>query len=69
MSAAAFIPSDETDIPGFENIADSEFDKKSISKEAQIAALQDKLREALEQEEFERAAKIRDDIKRLTQSN
>lgn len=69
MAAAAFIPSDETDIAGFENITDSELDKKSISKEAQIAALQDKLREALEQEEFERAAKLRDDIKRLTQSN
>jgi bifunctional DNase/RNase len=69
MIAAAFIPSDETDIPGFENIADSDFDKKSTSKEAQIASLQDKLREALDREEFERAAKIRDDIKRLTQSN
>lgn len=69
MSAAGFIPSDESDLPGFENISDSEFDKKNISKEAQIAALQDKLREALENEEFERAAKLRDDIKRLTQSN
>jgi uncharacterized protein len=69
MSTAGFIPSDETDLPGFENISDSEIDKKNISKEAQIAALQDKLREALESEEFERAAKLRDDIKRLTQSN
>jgi protein-arginine kinase activator protein McsA len=31
--------------------------------------LQDRLREALESEEFERAAKLRDDIKKLTQSN
>jgi protein-arginine kinase activator protein McsA len=31
--------------------------------------LQDKLREALESEEFERAAKLRDDIKRLSQNN
>jgi len=69
MAAAAFIPSDETDSTEFENIADSEIEKKSMSKEAQIAALQDKLREALDSEEFERAAKIRDDIKRLTQSN
>ena len=40
-----------------------------MSKEAQLAALQDKLREALESEEFERAAKLRDDIKRLSQNN
>jgi len=69
MNSAAFIPSDETDIPGFENITDQETDKKPLSKEAQLAALQDKLREALESEEFERAAKLRDDIKRLSQNN
>jgi bifunctional DNase/RNase len=68
MSTAAFIPSDETDIPGFEN-SDIDSDKKPPSKEAQLAALQDKLREALESEEFERAAKLRDDIKRLSQNN
>lgn len=68
MSFAAFIPSDESDIPGFEG-TEMETDKKPLSKEAQIATLQDKLREALEAEEFERAAKLRDEIKRLTQSN
>ena len=68
MNAAAFIPSDETDIPGFET-SDLENDKRPSSKEAQLAALQDKLREALESEEFERAAKLRDDIKRLSQNN
>jgi bifunctional DNase/RNase len=68
METAAFLPSDENDIPGFEN-TEVEQDKKPLSKEAKIAALQDKLREALESEEFERAAKIRDEIKRLTQSN
>lgn len=68
MSAAAFIPSDETDIPGFET-SDLESEKRPLSKEAQLAALQDKLREALESEEFERAAKLRDDIKRLSQNN
>jgi bifunctional DNase/RNase len=68
MSAAAFIPSDEADIPGFER-SDLDADKKLLSKEAQLAALQDKLREALESEEFERAAKLRDDIKRLSQNN
>lgn len=68
MSTAAFLPSDETDIPGFET-SNLESDKKPPSKEAQLAALQDKLREALEGEEFERAAKLRDDIKRLSQNN
>ena len=42
---------------------------KPLSKESQLAALQDKLREALDREEYERAAKLRDDIKRLTSSN
>jgi uncharacterized protein len=68
MSNAAFIPSDETDIPGLEN-SQLDSDRKFISKEAQLAALQDKLREALESEEFERAAKLRDDIKKLSQNN
>jgi len=68
MSTAAFLPSDETGIPGFET-SNLESDKKPPSKEAQLAALQDKLREALEGEEFERAAKLRDDIKRLSQNN
>jgi bifunctional DNase/RNase len=69
MDAAAFIPSDEADLQGFENINNAELEKKPISKEAQLATLQDKLREALESEEYERAAKLRDDIKRLTQNN
>ena len=69
MSSAAFIPSDEADIPAFENINDSGPEKKPLSKESHLAALQDKLREALEAEEYERAAKLRDDIKRLTQNN
>jgi bifunctional DNase/RNase len=68
MAAAAFLPSDESEIPGFES-TELEQDKKPLSKDAKIAALQDKLREALESEEFERAAKLRDEIKRLTQSN
>lgn len=68
MSSAAFIPSDETEISGIVN-SEFETDKKPLSKEAQLAALQSKLREALESEEFERAAKLRDDIKRLSQNN
>jgi uncharacterized protein len=67
MEAAGFIPADESDKEGIpEKFADENLPS---SKEARIAALQDKLREALESEEYERAAKIRDDIKKLTSSN
>ena len=68
MKTAAFLPSSnqlkETDkeLSNDENIS-------SISKEAQIASLQTKLREAIESEEYERAAKLRDDIQNLTNQN
>jgi hypothetical protein len=39
------------------------------SKEAKIAALQEQLREAIEKEDYERAAKIRDQIKQLSEGN
>lgn len=69
MDSAAFIPSEES---GKEMMSDSsEQDEHSIpsSKEARIAALQTKLREAIDSEEYERAAKLRDDIQRLTNNN
>jgi uncharacterized protein len=67
MDNAAFIPNEETEKEGTpEKISEENVPK---SKEAKIAALQDKLREALDSEEYERAAKIRDDIKKLTSSN
>lgn len=70
MEAAAFIPSDEseetTHITASPDTVDS---KKPPTKEAKIAALQNKLREAIEGEEYERAAKIRDQIKNLTSEN
>lgn len=70
MEAAAFIPSEEAEGENAEfNISEIDKEKQPITKEAQLAALQNKLREALDKEEFERAAKIRDEIKRLTQSN
>jgi len=66
METAAFLPSDEADeIPERKEV-EQEVPK---TKEAKIAALQDKLREALEAEEYERAAKLRDDIKRLSSNN
>jgi hypothetical protein len=70
MEAAAFIPSDEseetTSVGSSSEISDS---KKHPTKESKLAALQNKLREAIEGEEYERAAKIRDQIKNLTSEN
>jgi uncharacterized protein len=67
METAAFVPSEE----GEETAEKEEPEPQEIpkTKEAKIAALQDKLREALDAEEYERAAKIRDDIKRLSSNN
>ena len=70
MESAAFIPSED----GEEDIYSKEKEevkeqKTPKTKEARIAALQNKLREAIEAEEYERAAKLRDDIKKLTSNN
>jgi bifunctional DNase/RNase len=71
MDAAAFIPSEEDEIGEIapEISPDSRKSKKPASKETKLAAMHDKLREAIEKEEYERAAIIRDDIKRLTSDN
>ncbi len=68
LETAGFVPSDEAER---EFTRSSEDDESAMpkSKEAKIAMLQNKLREALEAEEYERAAKIRDDIKKLTGNN
>jgi bifunctional DNase/RNase len=67
MESAAFVPSEEGDKGEMEQ--EPEPDVIPKTKEAKLAALQDKLREALDAEEYERAAKLRDDIKRLTNNN
>jgi hypothetical protein len=66
MDAAAFIPSEETDKVTKRT---SENEPLPNTKEAKIAALQTKLREAIESEEYERAAKLRDDIQKLANNN
>jgi bifunctional DNase/RNase len=66
MDAAAFIPSEETEKVTKKT---SENEPLPNTKEAKIAALQTKLREAIESEEYERAAKLRDDIQRLANNN
>lgn len=69
MDTASFIPSDETDEQKETDLFQDRAEPKTHTKESQLAALQDKLREALDREEYERAAKLRDDIKRLTSDN
>ncbi len=70
MKIASFVPSEENEknTPSKKE-GQREEDMMSMSKEARIAALQNKLREAIEAEEYERAAKIRDDIQKLTSNN
>ncbi len=68
MKSAAFIPSEELS-PDSEMQSDVFEEEKPKSKEARLAALQSRLREAIDKEEYERAAKLRDDIKNLTSSN
>lgn len=70
MESAAFIPSEESENAASSSIiSDAGEPKKPASKEAKLATLQNKLREAIDGEEYERAAKIRDQIKNLTSEN
>jgi len=69
METAAFVPSEETEKESFREEEKKEKDPIPRTKEAKLAALQNKLREAIDAEEYERAAKLRDDIKRLTSNN
>ncbi len=71
MDSAAFIPSEEGEDEIYTKDKEEELkeEKTPKTKEAKLAALQNKLREAIEAEEYERAAKLRDDIKKLTSNN
>lgn len=70
MDAAAFVPSEEDELDKISDLTpEQKKSKKPVSKETKLAAMHDKLREAIEKEEYERAAKIRDDIKKLTSDN
>ncbi|HEX2867484.1 MAG TPA: bifunctional nuclease family protein [Ignavibacteriales bacterium] len=75
MKAAAFIPSGEEEAQENleENLPDEEPAERpaapSGSKESKLASLQNQLREALEKEDYERAARIRDEIKKMTDQN
>lgn len=70
MRLAAFIPSSE-DTEEFEKEGEAPKTEKDKSpkknvQETKLAQLQDQLREAIEKEDYERAAKIRDEINRLS---
>jgi len=71
LEAAGFLPSDETEAVELSdlNMETEKSKKKPQTKETRLATLQSKLREAIESEEYERAAKIRDDIQKLTSDN
>lgn len=75
MKAAAFIPSgeEEANENPEESFPDEEMPEKpqppSGSRESRLATLQNQLREALDNEDYERAAKIRDEIKKMTDQN
>jgi bifunctional DNase/RNase len=73
MRAASFVPSSE-DSEESEDSFDiaNDFESKQFPKqssETKVASLQDQLREAIEKEDYERAAKLRDEINRLKGTN
>ena len=55
--------------PEPEEIEDFEEKEEPVTGEGKMASLQDKLREAIEKEDYERAAKLRDEINRIKGSN
>ena len=67
MKSAAFVPSSEDELSEEMPGQESESKKKTI--ETKTASLQDQLREAIEKEDYERAAKLRDEINNRKGSN
>jgi bifunctional DNase/RNase len=71
MEAAAFLPSEEGE-KGEDLGKQSKGEREEeipMTKEAKLESLQNKLKEAIAAEEYERAAKLRDDIQKLTSKN
>jgi bifunctional DNase/RNase len=71
MEAAAFLPSEESSKEErlSQEAPENRREQVPKTKEAKIASLQNKLKEAIAAEEYEKAAKLRDDIQRLTNNN
>lgn len=74
MQAASFIPTSK-DVPKQdEEISDEEIIEETLNEmenpaTTKIASLQDQLREAIEKEDYERAAKLRDEINKISGGN
>lgn len=73
MRNASFVPTNEDNDEGEDSIEiTKDFDEQQFPKqssETKIASLHDQLREAIEKEDYERAAKLRDEINRLKGNN
>ena len=72
MRAASFVPTDDSEHMEESLDIANDFESKQYPKqssETKVASLQDQLREALEKEDYERAAKLRDEINRLKGNN
>jgi bifunctional DNase/RNase len=73
MRAASFVPSADEGEESEESFEiANEYESKQYPKqssETKVASLQDQLREAIEKEDYERAAKLRDEINRLKGNN
>jgi len=70
MKQASFVPTsedieDETQLLNKSNKSSEALPNKNL-QETKLAKLQDQLREAIEKEDYERAAKLRDEINKLT---
>jgi len=68
MQVASFIPSENDKQDNFMQSGDDKFDISS-DKDTKSASLQDQLREAIEKEDYERAAKLRDEIEKINGKN
>jgi len=68
MELASFIPSENDNRDLFSQSID-EGVGKATKEETMSASLQDQLREAIQKEDYERAAKLRDEIEKLSGSN
>ncbi len=68
MKLASFIPSRNEVRDEFSKATEKTF-TKGIDTETKSASLQDQLREAIEKEDYERAAKLRDEIDSINSAN
>ena len=65
MNLASFVPSDNDN----RDVFSQSISGKATDEETKSASLQDQLREAIQKEDYERAAKLRDEIEKISGSN